>query len=359
MDALFRSLKRLCYAGLDSVSFRREVAARVVPRLGFDAHAFSTCDPDTGLMTHTVAEGVPPDLARLYLEELYPRHCACLTMDLPRVGVGVYTSERNAPAMARELGVAGIRWQLHASFASGGRLWGTWCLMREAGSRTADARGRALLERLVPHIARGLQAAALIDRGVAGGSREREGGAGVLVLDARHRPLLRTALASSWLADLADDGLSLADGLPMSVYALASRLRRHRVDVATTVRARARGASGRWYTLRASLAEPDAHGDGATVVVVQPAAVREIAGLLTQLYDLSSREREVVAAVARGESTKAIAASLGVSTHTILEHIDRACHKIGVRGRKALVAKLFVDAYSPLPPSGGARAPVG
>ena len=349
MDALFRGVKRLCYAGLDSVSLRREVAARVVPHLGFDAHAFSTCDPDTGLMTHTVAEGVPPDLARLYLEELYPRHCACQTMDLPRVGLAIYTSAHNAPAMETELRLAGIAWQLHASFASGGRLWGTWCLMRGAGVGATDTRGRALLERLVPHLARGLQSAALIDQGAAAGARDPELSAGVLVLDARHRPILRTRAASVYLEDLADDGLQLEDGLPMSVHALAARLRRSTVDIPTTLRARARGASGRWYTLRASLAEPNEYGESTAVIVAQPAAVREIAGLLTELYDLSPREREVVAAVARGEATKAIAASLGVSAHTVLEHIERACHKMGVRGRKAIVAKLFFDGYSPLP----------
>ena len=356
-EALFRSVKRLCHAGLDSVTFRREVAARVVPRLGFDAHAFSTCDPDTGLMTHTVADGVPADLARLYLEELYPRHCACLTMDMPRVGVGVYTGECDTPVMRREIEAAGIHWQLHASFTSGGRLWGTWCLMRARRVSAADARGRALLERLVPHLARGLQAAALIDRSVASVPPGHDTGAGVIVLDERHRTVLRTTLVSAWLEDLADDGLALGDDLPMAVHALAWQLRRTHVEVATALRARARGASGRWYTLRASLAEPNEYGVSSTVIVVQPAATREIAGLLTQLYDLSAREREVVAAVARGESTKAIAASLGVSAHTVIEHIDRACQKIGVRGRKALVAKLFFDGYSPLPPSAARSEP--
>lgn len=95
------------------------------------------------------------------------------------------------------------------------------------------------------------------------------------------------------------------------------------------------------------LAEPDATGECSTVVVVQPSTPRERAAILTRLYDLSQREREVTAAVARGESTKRIAARLGVSPHTVKEHLDRACAKIGVRGRKALVAKLFFDGYAP------------
>ena len=56
-------------------------------------------------------------------------------------------------------------------------------------------------------------------------------------------------------------------------------------------------------------------------------------------------EGEVVAAVVRGEPTKCIAASLGISPYTVAEHLDRACAKVGVRGRKALVARLFLDGY--------------
>jgi hypothetical protein len=31
----------------------------------------------------------------------------------------------------------------------------------------------------------------------------------------------------------------------------------------------------------------------------------------------------------------------------VKEHLDRACEKVGAHGRKALIARLFVDAYLP------------
>jgi DNA-binding CsgD family transcriptional regulator len=65
----------------------------------------------------------------------------------------------------------------------------------------------------------------------------------------------------------------------------------------------------------------------------------------------------VAAACARGETTKEIAIALGISPHTVKEHLDRACEKVGARGRKALVARLFVDAY--LPKLREARARLG
>ena len=41
------------------------------------------------------------------------------------------------------------------------------------------------------------------------------------------------------------------------------------------------------------------------------------------------------------------AAQLGVSAYTVRDHVDHACEKVGVRGRKALLAKLFFDGYAP------------
>jgi DNA-binding CsgD family transcriptional regulator len=236
--------------------------------------------------------------------------------------------------------------QLHVSLMSGGRLWGTWCLMSGDESRSRGCERLSALRRMVPHLVRGLQAAALVDRGLA--AVDQDDAPGVLVLDARGRPTLRTPLAARWLGELADVGLRMPNEVPLAVVALVARLRRGRNDTATTLHIRARGVSGRWYSIRASLAEPGATGESAAIVVIQPAVPREVASMLTTLYDLSVREREVVAAVARGESTKAIADSLGLSPHTVIEHIDRACHKIGVRGRKALIAKLFFDGYAPL-----------
>lgn len=49
--------------------------------------------------------------------------------------------------------------------------------------------------------------------------------------------------------------------------------------------------------------------------------------------------------MSRGDSTKEVAAALGLSPHTVSEYLDRACGKVGVRGRKALVARLYFDVY--------------
>ncbi len=125
------------------------------------------------------------------------------------------------------------------------------------------------------------------------------------------------------------------------------RLRQVPDDAPADARLRARGRSGIWYTLHATLSEPDASGLSSTVISIEPATRREVAPLLFRLYGLSPREREVLVWVVRGEPTKQIAHHLGLSVHTVQDYLDKACDKVGVRGRKALVAKLFHDGFAP------------
>ena len=37
------------------------------------------------------------------------------------------------------------------------------------------------------------------------------------------------------------------------------------------------------------------------------------------------------------------ASRLGISAYTVQDHVDHAFDKVGVRGRRALLAKLFLD----------------
>ena len=360
MEEMLRSIRRVCSAGLDSVTLRRSLAHRMASHVPFGAYAFSTCDPDTGLMTHTVAEGIPESLGRDYVDRVYPDD-ATIWIDVARRQTAMFSMLEMSPAARDLFRGHGVGTHIHLALTVERRLWATWCMMRGDVSPLQTTRSLAILRRAAPHIARAFRAATLIDQAYAldaasATPEEAAGGPGVVVLDGENRPTVRTALAKRWLLDLADAGVPESRDVPLSVVSLAARLRTSRSDVPPEILLRLRGASGRWYALRGALAEPDESGSASVVVVVRPAARREIAPLLGRLYGLSEREREVVAAIARGEPTKCIAVSLGVSTHTIEEHLERACRKIGVRGRKALVARLFIDGHAPslmapLPPA--------
>lgn len=355
VESVFQSVKRACHAGLDSVTLRREIANRVKPVIPFDAHAFGTTDPDTGLLTHLVAGHMPEAMTLEFLDHLYPFESARHAMDFARGGRVVYNSVEEPSGLKAALEAHGFQHGSHAVFGDRGRLWGKWCLMQERVSPAVVERAHGLIRRLAPHITHGLQQAALIDE-----SKERPADArgaaaptlaGVLVLDRANRVALRTESVRPMLSDLHDVGFHDDGAVPLAMLALASRLRftvaHGPADSPQTMSLRAQGASGQWYGIQASLAEPESHGGDAAVVVVRPVIAREVASMLTDVYGLSRREREVVAAVARGLTTKEIAAELGLSPHTVKEHLDRACEKTGARGRKALVARIFFDAYVP------------
>lgn len=346
----FRSVKRACYGGLDSVALRTEVARRAARVVPFEAHSFATTDPDTGLITHVVGEGLSAGLIQEYVQRLYPYESAAATIDGARKGEVVFSvSTRVSGGFGEVLQAAGLRHEVNAALCTDGALWGSWCMLRESGSRAFDERERRFLRRVAPHLARGLRSAALIDTAVREEPDRETPPPGMLVLDGQGRIGLRNGAVAAYLEDLADVGTD-PELLPFAVASVVGRVQRAGTpgeDAPLDAVLRVRARSGRWYTLRASRAEPDAAGESSVLVLVEPVGSREIAPILTRLYGLSAREREVIALVARGESTKRVAARLGLSSYTVQEHLDRACGKVGVRGRKALLARIFFDGYAP------------
>ena len=64
----------------------------------------------------------------------------------------------------------------------------------------------------------------------------------------------------------------------------------------------------------------------------------------THSYGLTNREREVTRLVARGLSTRTIAARLYLSPWTVQDHLKAIFGKVGVRSRGELVARLYFAA---------------
>jgi DNA-binding CsgD family transcriptional regulator len=201
------------------------------------------------------------------------------------------------------------------------------------------------MRRVAPWIARGLRTAALAAAAdhVESSSDAPGAGAipGVVVVDARNRVTQRTPAAAGQLADLSDDGAP-SDQLPTCLAGLLARQRRGAGDSAEL---RVPGRSGRWYSVRATLTEPDEHGRTSSVLIVAPMTRADVAPMLARLWGLTPREREVIALVARGYATKEIAGRMGISAYTVQDHLDHASEKVGVRGRRELLAKLFFGGY--------------
>jgi DNA-binding CsgD family transcriptional regulator len=84
-----------------------------------------------------------------------------------------------------------------------------------------------------------------------------------------------------------------------------------------------------------------------TVVVISNAGPKEVARLRKSIYGLSPREQEIADLVVRGLSTRQISKTLYISEYTVQDHLKNVFGKVGVKGRRELVKRLFLDNLPP------------
>ena len=70
----------------------------------------------------------------------------------------------------------------------------------------------------------------------------------------------------------------------------------------------------------------------------------EILGLICRTYNLSNRERELVALIAQGDDTGAVAKQMFISPYTVQDHLKSIFDKLGVHSRLELLTRLFAQA---------------
>ena len=328
----------------------------------FEAYCAHVNDPSSGLITYAVPsdaaieQRAPTFLERVYLEDEVTPFEWMAKKRLPAMSLSEATGGKLERALRyRELMVdQGFRHEVRGVFALDEELWGCITTMREASSPDFDVREVAFFGRIAPHLATGLKAAALQHEAFA----QPEGDAtvpGVLVLDGKGRVVQHTGAAERWLRELEElpPGWPETGGLPSAVSSLVGALRRtlrpetdqenHGVP-----RLLARARSGRWLTLHGARTEPHPTRGSETLIILEAAGPREVAWLRTSAYGLSDREREVVDLVVRGLSTKQICQTLFISEYTVQDHLSHVFDKVGVRGRRALLKRLYLEGLSSL-----------
>jgi DNA-binding NarL/FixJ family response regulator len=169
--------------------------------------------------------------------------------------------------------------------------------------------------------------------------------------------------ADGELASVNDDGLAWLDELPsdfdgstpagarLPVFIVAAVTRARAIAEARetgVARARVRAQTGRWLACHASCMRSGDGTLGDTAFVIEPAKASEVAPIIVQAYELTTREEEIVRLIARGVGTAEIASGLCLSPHTVRDYVKTIFDKMGVSSRGELVAKLFAEHYSPI-----------
>jgi DNA-binding CsgD family transcriptional regulator len=104
-------------------------------------------------------------------------------------------------------------------------------------------------------------------------------------------------------------------------------------------RARVHLKEGAWLTLRASrIGGPEANA-GDIAVTIETASAVERMGVFARACGLTTREAELLHALAAGSDTRQIAAELCISENTVQDHLKSIFGKTGARNRRVLIAR--------------------
>ena len=145
-----------------------------------------------------------------------------------------------------------------------------------------------------------------------------------------------------WFGALNPAGMPYVGGIPSLVWSTTGRLIAAEAgeDPSRPIRIRTRAADGTWAVIEAARLD----AGGGIAVSVHAAGIEEVLGLISRAYGLSNRERELVALIARGHDTNAVAKQMFVSPYTVQDHLKSIFDKLGVHSRLELLTRLFAQA---------------
>jgi DNA-binding NarL/FixJ family response regulator len=163
---------------------------------------------------------------------------------------------------------------------------------------------------------------------------------GLLVLTPDHRIGFTNAAAEAWLDLIYDSEREGHLPLPTAVWSAVAGLgsTAHRRALSAVVVQSAVGP------LKVE-ASPGSE-DGSIAVVVSPIR-RLMPPEIPREWPVSSREREVIALLIRGQSNRQIADALCIGEKTVETHLGHIYEKVEVRTRSQLLARYFRERYLP------------
>ena len=358
IDRLQDEIAVLGQRGLSRHAYFAELAPRLRRVIASDASCWHTLDPESQLLTsdhsaELVERGIFDANSVQGAGELIIRseymvddENTFAQLAARRVPVSTLTqATRGRPvrsARYRDLLVpADIPHELRAAFVIRGRVWGAVHIARRASRGEFTAQDVNALARVAGAIAQGIRGSLRFDAARRGSGVDAPG---LLVLGPGGEVELLTAPALPLLASLCREDQSPNAGLPSSVLALASFLRR--LDAAQASGGSVVTVPGRagWVTLHGSKPDPEADR---IAIVIEGASGPRSATLRLEAHGATPREREVATLLARGLTNAEIAEALSLSAHTVQDHTKSLFEKLGVGTRQELVARVFLDEYLP------------
>jgi DNA-binding CsgD family transcriptional regulator len=326
---------------LEPEALLHEVSLRVRRVVPHDWASWGTTDPETLLETGAVVTGTA-GCELLWLPAVLEAEGGDVNhfRDLERSGTvaaTLYGATGGEPATStryrRLLAPNGLDDELRALARSGHATWAVTSLARASDAPPFSAEEVAFVRAVAGHVGEGLRrvlARASLDPPVSGP-------AGVIVVGADGELAAATPDGRRWLRRLPNPYAADEPYLPPVVDAVVSQAR---AASARPARMRVRLPGDGWLHVRAEVLQQADGGDAGTAVTLEPAGRAELLPVLVALHGLTPRERDVAALIVRGLGTAAVAEGLGISHHTLRDHLKAIFAKTGVRSRAELTALL-------------------
>ncbi|WP_028546666.1 helix-turn-helix transcriptional regulator [Paenibacillus taiwanensis] len=354
IDSFKHLVKRLAGDGATSYAFRTALISRLREIIPFDAACFTAVDPQTLLSTGAVTEeGVEAIHQRLfeyeYVQADFNTYTQLVESDISVATLSGATDgqlERSA-RYRHVLQPAGFQDELRAALVYDKACWGYLTLFRKQGSALFTALDRDFVSELVPIIAYQLRAIHLSLP--AEDKVWVEEGPGIVVLSDQLDIISHNDAAVYWLHLLRQWEHVTSHVIPRPIQAVCTRAL---ADSAAS--AKGAESAGHSSLAKVCLRIPDGHyvtiqasrlnGPAETTqlaVWISAASPNDMLPYLSEAYGLSEREKQILACVVKGLSTKQLAESLHISAYTVQDHLKSIFIKTGVTSRRELLWRLF------------------
>jgi DNA-binding CsgD family transcriptional regulator len=338
-------LRDLAEAPLTTSEVFRQVDLVLRGALEYDAVCWHTTDPATGLVSSVLTDDLKLEDFRTAVElEIWGDDVATFA-EIRLSGRTADTISRatggkvgRSPRFRQQIAPAGFGDELRAVFDARGGRWGCAAFMRAPDRGPYRADQLALASTATRHIAVALQRSQIRRSGRTLATAWPSIPA-VVVLGRNNQVISADDRAEALFVEFADSSRTVF-AAPTPFVVAAEQARGAAAGLPTAAQPlRARGGSGRWFVLYASLLEGQI--SGAVAVVISPAAPADLMPVVFSSFGLTDRESEVALHAARGHSTEQIAAILAMSPHTVQDHLKVIFTKSGVRSRREFVANLL------------------
>jgi DNA-binding CsgD family transcriptional regulator len=354
-ERVLADLERLALRTPERAELFDEAAARLRRAVPFDGACWHTLDPGSDLITQHHLQGLP-DRFPILADNEYAVDDANKFAQLartPRTAATLLEATGGHPERSARfrslLTPAGLGPELRSAFVADGAAWGALILVRRAGGPEFEEREVELLHRASPLFARAVRRGLVAEACGFAADAGAGDAPGVLELDASGGLVRASSTAEPLLAELS--GTTVEQGLRSpAVYAIAGTTRAALAGAqvqpgASLPSSVVRTPGGTWLVLHGARLGDSRRGEVA--VFIQRAHPTLVAPLLLKAYGLTPREQEVAQLVLRGATTAQAAQRLGISAHTVGDHLKAIFEKTGARTRGELSATLFFGEHLP------------